>query len=369
MAALPDHREAATVMITRPVLAATAFAISSGQTQAIKDVTINELIRERVSSGANPAIVVGVVQDGQARTFAHGKGGAANGQLDGNTIFEIGSLTKVFTSAILADMVRKGEVALDDPVEKHLPASVRVPMRGRKITLLDLSVQHSGLPRLPGNLVPRDIDNPYADYTSELMFEFLATCRLTRDVGAQFEYSNLGVGLLGEALSRRAGMSYEQLVTNRVLRPLGMSDTRITLTPYMKRRLAAGHDQHGHVAANWDVRGIPAAGALRSSANDMLKFAAAALANDGPLGPAFTLAEQPRRTLAAAQRIGLNWLISQAGPIEIVWHNGGTGGHRSYLGLDRRNQRAVVVLTNSANGADDIGQRILVDAAAASSGD
>jgi CubicO group peptidase (beta-lactamase class C family) len=219
---------------------------------------------------------------------------------------------------------------------------------------------------LPGNLVPRDSGNPYADYSAELMFEFLSKYQLTRDVGAQFEYSNLGVGLLGEALARRAGMSYEQLVTSRVLRPLGMSDTRITLTPYMSRRLAAGHDHHGHLTQNWDVRGIPAAGALRSSTNDMLKFATSALTNDGPLGPAFALAERPRRTLAASQRIGLNWLIAPCGPIEIVWHNGGTGGYRSYIGLDKRNQRAVVILTNSSNGADDIGQRILVDAASSS---
>ena len=352
-------------MIPRAALIATTFALGGAQAQ-IRDVAVNELIRQRVSSGANPAIVVGVIEGGQSRVFAFGKADAPNGQLDGNTVFEIGSITKVFTSAILADMVRKGEVSLDDPVEKFLPPGVRVPARGRKITLLDLSVQHSGLPRLPDNLAPRDVKNPYADYTADSMFAFLSRYRLTRDVGAQFEYSNLGVGLLGEALSRRAETSYEQLVTTRVLRPLGMSDTRITLTPYMSRRLAVGHDQQGAVTENWDVRGIAGAGALRSSVNDMLKFAAAALTNDGPLGPAFTLAQQPRRTLAASQRIGLNWLISSAGTTEIVWHNGGTGGYRSYLGLDKRNQRAVVVLTNSANGADDIGQRILVDAAAAS---
>ncbi len=349
-------------MLGRSALVAMTFAIGSADAQAIKDGAVNELIRERVSSGSNPAIVVGVVEDGRTRIFAAGKADAPNGRLDGNTIFEIGSITKVFTSTILADMVRKGDVSLDDPVEKFLPPTVRVPSRGRKITLLDLSLQHSGLPRLPDNLAPRDVHNPYADYSADSMFAFLSRYRLTRDVGAQFEYSNLGVGLLGEALSRRAGMTYEQLVTDRVLRPLGMSDTRITLTPDLKQRLIVGYDQLGHPTENWDVRGIAGAGALRSSANDMLKFAAAALTNDGPLGPAFAMAEQPRRTLAATQRIGLNWLISSAGPLEIVWHNGGTGGYRSYIGLDKRNQRAVVVLTNSANGADDIGQRILVDA-------
>ena len=156
-------------------------------------------------------------------------------------------MTKVFTSLLLADMVQRGEVALADPVAKYLPADVKVPERGgRVITLVDLSTHTSGLPRMPSNFHPKDPANPYADYTAEQLFQFLSSYQLTRDIGSQFEYSNLGGGLLGQALARRAGMDYEALVRSRITAPLGMSSTGITLSPEMKARLAVGHnDQVG----------------------------------------------------------------------------------------------------------------------------
>jgi CubicO group peptidase (beta-lactamase class C family) len=148
------------------------------------------------------------------------------------------------------DMVRRGEVALTDPISKYLPESVKVPERNlRKIALADLSTQSSGLPRMPTNFMPRDANNPYADYTVQQMYDFLSGYKLSRDIGSQYEYSNLGVGLLGHVLSLHAGMSYEALVRSRVCDPLGLNDTRITLTPEMKTRLAVGHD--GGLAPGW----------------------------------------------------------------------------------------------------------------------
>jgi serine-type D-Ala-D-Ala carboxypeptidase/endopeptidase len=145
----------------------------------------------------------------------------------------------VFTSLVLMDMVRKGEVSVTDPISKYLPASVKVPERkGRKITLQDLATQSSGLPPMASN---EDSANPYAGYTTEQLYAFLSTYQLTRDIGSQFEYSNLGVSLLGHVLSLRAGMNYEAMVKSRILRPLGMNDTRITLSPEMRTRLAVGH--------------------------------------------------------------------------------------------------------------------------------
>src|SRR5437016_11097706 len=143
-------------------------------------------------------------------------------------------------------MVDHGEVRLDDPVAKYLPSSVRVPSRnGRQITLLDLVTQSSGLPRMPSNFTPRDSMNPYADYSVQQLYAFLSSYQLTRDIGATYEYSNLGVGLLGHALALKAGTSYEQLVTRRVLIPLQMKETAITLTPALRARLALGHDGEG----------------------------------------------------------------------------------------------------------------------------
>ena len=155
----------------------------------------------------------------------------------GDTVFEIGSGTKVFTSLLLADMAHRGEVALDDTIGKYLPPDVKMPERnGRSITLVDLATHTSGLPRLPTNLSPKDPNNPYADYSVEQFYQFLSTYQLTRDIGSQYEYSNLGGGLLGHILALRAGMSYEALVESRICDPLGMNSTRITLIPEMKRR-------------------------------------------------------------------------------------------------------------------------------------
>jgi len=222
-----------------------------GAQSPVPDSALNAVLQERVASKRAVGIVLVALEKGKpARVLTAGTTGSSVA-LDGNTVFEIGSVTKVFTTAILADMVQRGEVRLDDPVSKYLPATVRVPSRaGKQITLLDLATQSSGLPRLPTNLKPANMANPYADYSVQQMYEFLSNYELTRDIGSKFEYSNLGVGLLGHILSLRAGKSYEALVTERIVEPLGMHNTRITFTPAMLAHLALGHNDAGTVVGN-----------------------------------------------------------------------------------------------------------------------
>jgi CubicO group peptidase (beta-lactamase class C family) len=285
--------------------------------------------------------------------------------LNGDTIFEIGSATKVFTSLLLADMVQRGEVALTDAVAKYLPAEVKVPERGgRAITLVDLSTHTSGLPRMPSNFSPKDPANPYADYSVEQLYQFLSSYQLTRDIGSQFEYSNLGGGLLGQALAHRAGVDYEALVRSRITGPLGMNSTGITLSPEMKARLALGHNDKLVTVPNWDLPALAGAGALRSSVNDMLTFLAANLGYvKSPLAPAMAAMLSVRRSTGApgGGEIGLGWLITKPSEDEIVWHNGGTGGYRSFIGYDAKTRVGVVVLSNTftGSGVDDIGMHLL----------
>ena len=168
-------------------------------------------------------IVVGVIEPAGRRIVTYGRASTSEAvPLDGDTIFEIGSISKVFTSLLLADAVQRGEVALTDPISKYLPASVKVPERGRAITLQDLATHTSGLPRLP-DMNPKDPENPYADYSVDQLYRFLSTYQLPRDVGASYEYSNLGAGLLGHILALRAGTDYESLVKSRITGPLGMT--------------------------------------------------------------------------------------------------------------------------------------------------
>jgi CubicO group peptidase (beta-lactamase class C family) len=340
----------------------------------IREILVKRIDQQKQAVG----IVVGVIEPNGRRIVACGnlaKGELANanaGTLDGDTIFEIGSVTKVFTSLLLADMVNREEVALDDPAAKYLPENVRMPERnGKSITLHDLSTHSSGLPRLPSNLRPKDPRNPYADYSVDDMYQFLSDYELPRDPGSdlkgsELEYSNLGAGLLGHVLAYRAGTDYESLIRIRITEPLNMPDTGITLSSSMKRRMATGHNPRRAPIGNWDFLALAGAGALRSSANDMLTFLEAFLGyKESPLAPAMKAMFEVRRTLGKANmgkaNIGLGWFIFPTDGREIANHDGGTGGFCSYVGYDPKARIGVVVLSNAfaPAGVVDIGLHLL----------
>jgi CubicO group peptidase (beta-lactamase class C family) len=357
-------RKALSFTFTMILCAASVAAQSPPIFPVPPDSEIRNILVERIDAfHQGVGIVVGVIEPQGRRVVAYGSLNQGDPRpVNGDTIFEIGSVTKVFTSLLLAEMVERGEVALADPVAKYLPAEVKVPERGgRVITLVDLSTHTSGLPRMPSNFHPKDPANPYADYTVEQLHQFLSTYQLTRDIGSQFEYSNLGGGLLGQALAHRAGMDYEALVRSRITVPLGMSSTGITLSPEMKARLAPGHNDKLVTVPNWDLPALAGAGALRSSVNDMLTFLAANLGYvKSPLAPAMAAMLSVRRPTGRGE-IGLAWVIAKTSDGEIVWHNGGTGGYRSFIGYDPKNRVGIVVLSNTFTGAgiDDIGMHLL----------
>jgi CubicO group peptidase (beta-lactamase class C family) len=318
-------------------------------------------------------IVVGVIEPYGRRVVAYGNLASGDPRtLDGDTIFEIGSVTKVFTSLLLADMVKRKEVALDDPAAKYLPEHVRMPERsGKSITLLDLSTHNSGLPPIPSNLKlnltqgeVKDAANPHAYYSVDDLYQFLSGYTLPRDPGSEFVYSNLGAGLLGQLLAYRAGTDYESLIRIRITQPLSMPDTCITLSGSMKQRKASGHRATLVDVAqrDWDPsHAFTGAGALRSSANDMLTFLEAFLGyKESPLAPAMKSMLEVRRP-AGQTKIGLGWLIYSTDGGEIAWHNGGTAGFRSFVGYDPEERVGVVVLSNAStpNGVDDIGLHLL----------
>jgi len=326
----------------------------------ISDDEIHAILADRIDvQHQGVGIAVGVIDPAGRRVVAYGKTAKDGKAVDAETLFEIGSVTKVFTSLLLADMVQRGEVALTDPVSKYLPPNVKMPERGgKKITLIDLATHTSGLPRLPSNFNPKDPANPYADYTVAQLYEFLATVQLTRDIGSKYEYSNLGGGLLGHALARRAGTDYETLVRTRILEPLAMKNTAITLSKSMKDRLATGHDAALQPVSNWDLPTLAGAGALRSTANDLLTFAGANLGiAKSPLASSMASMLATRRpTGIPGLDIALGWHISTINGHEIVWHNGGTGGYRTWIGFDPKSRTGVVVLSNTSTtaGVDDI---------------
>lgn len=329
------------------------------------DQDIRAILADRVDARhQGVGIVVGVIDASGRRVISYGSFDKDKKAVGADTLFEIGSATKVFTSLLLADAVVRGEVKLDDPVAKYLPTTVKVPERGgKKITLLDLATHTSGLPRLPANLAPKDPANPYADYSVAQLYEFLSSYQLPRDIGSKYEYSNLGAGLLGHALARRAGTDYETLLRTRITTSLSMKDTVITLDDSRKARLAPGHDAQLQRVGNWDLPALAGAGAIRSTAADLLTLLSANLGlTKSTLAPAMASMLKTRRpTGTAGLEIALGWHVTTKGDSQIVWHNGGTGGYRSFIGFDPRKSAGVVVLANTFTdaGVDDIGMHLL----------
>jgi serine-type D-Ala-D-Ala carboxypeptidase/endopeptidase len=310
---------------------------------------IAKLIADRNAPRAGQGIVVGVLGPGDRRVVAGGPAGGT--PFDGDTLFEIGSITKVFTALILADMANKGEVSLDDPASKYLPAGHKMPARGgRQITLRDLSQHRSGLPRMPDNMPFADPADPFADYGEELMLAFLDRYQLPREIGSEWEYSNVGVGLLGYLLARAAGSDYETLVRQRIAGPLGMNDTAITLSADQTARFATGLDAYLRPAKPWNLAVLQGAGAIRSSVNDMLKFAAATLDPTSPIAPMVKTVLATRAPGSSPQtEQGLGWVLLHPEPArEILLHDGGTGGYRTVIAIEPAKRRAAIALANTS---------------------
>ena len=278
------------------------------------------------------------------------------------TLFEIGSISKLFGNLLLAQMVLDGTMDLEAPVANYLPQGTKIPQfEDQQITLLDLATHSAGLPSIPPDLGKADPLNPYEGYGAEPFYGFLAGFTLPRPPGTQFEYSNVGAVLLAEAVSHTAGQPYAQLVEERILDPLGMSDT--SLQPSNPQRLAGGHNQAGEPMPHWTFDIFAPAGGYISTAADLAKFAAAASGqHKTPLDAAFAvMLEHTRPAGSPRMTIGLGWMLLEHDNGTTVWHNGITGGFNSFIGFDRESGKAAVVLANAVTqtGIEDIGFHLI----------
>jgi CubicO group peptidase (beta-lactamase class C family) len=219
----------------------------------------------------------------------------------------------------------------------------------------------SGLPSVPENIAPEDGDDPWADYTVQQMYEYLGKCKLEHRIGSKVDYSNLGMGLLGHLLALRAGTNFEALVISRICEPLRMKSTRIILSPEMKNRLATGHSEIGPPVKNWGSLALQGDGALYSTVNDMLKFLAANMGRGpAPLCDSMAKTHAQRKKVMIFTKIGLGWMHLAGLGLDLIWHNGETGGYHSYIGFEKSERCGVVVLANEANDIDDLGPRIVL---------
>lgn len=356
-------------------------------TDEIKD-RINALVD---SNRTNAAIVIGIVDRDGTQFYSHGKiSNAINSTLDQNTIFAIGSNTKVFTTVLLAEMVEGGLVRLNDPIDKYLPSNVIVPQyKGHKITIEDLATHTSGLPEFPSNYCPsfaisnaqtledkvqhlRNLIGCTKNYTFDQLYQGLSNTTISREPGSKYEYSTFGLGLLGHILALKSNVSsYNELLKKRILDVLGMNSTSIILSDEQKSRLAIGHLSGRELPLlNMSNPLIPGGG-LYSSANDLLKFISA---NTGLIKTKLDSAMQASHLVRHSTGlltpnnidisgkntkielyIGLGWLITTNFGNELIWHNGALiDGYNAFMGFNPDTKRGIVVLCNTGTADVDI---------------
>jgi CubicO group peptidase (beta-lactamase class C family) len=350
--------------VAKPASPPPAPSTPPAQSVFPSDADIQGIIDDRVVTYHDSVgLVVGVVEPAGRRVLARGPAQVGNDDtVDGDTIYEIGSITKVFTGLLLADMARRGAVAMTDPVAKYLPADSKLPQRGgRSITLIDLATHMSGLPKTLSNVAVTDFNNPNVDMTESQFLQSAQAFELTRDIGSAYEYSNAGYVLLALALADAGKSDYETLLRSRIFAPLHMKDTRLTFSQEEKDRTARGYDEHLNPVQRPSAPGLPGSDGMRSTANDLLNFLAAAIGLDRtPLAPAMADMIKVRRpTQYLELKTAIGWHVATLHGVDIVWHNGQTPGFRSFIGYAPQLRAGVVVLSNAASTIDDIGVHLL----------
>lgn len=327
------------------------------------DSFVEKAVRPYIQKLNTVGVSVGVIYHGHLYKYGYGETAKKDQQFpDANTIYEIGSITKTFTATLLASFVFEGRCSLNDPVNKYLPKSIPALQKNGVVVTLKMLADHtSGLPRIPADLLKYNNtpDDPYKLYDTTRLYHYLDTVALRTVPGEQLNYSNLGFGLLGTLLTRISGLSYQSLLEKYICDPLKMNDTRILLDKERQKHLANGYLENGNPAHYWHFSSLAGCGAIHSSVNDLLKYLQAHLQPDTTkvLGNAIRLTEIPTYAKNNVQ-IGLGWFSLNGSP-GTYWHNGGTGGFRSFCAYDPSKQIAIVILSNSAISVDEAGVNLI----------
>jgi CubicO group peptidase (beta-lactamase class C family) len=290
-------------------------------------------------------IAIGVWKQGKEQIITYGTARP-------DSIFQIASISKTFTALILAQMVERGKTTFDEPVRNLLPPGVATKPSDfpglREITLLDLATHHSGLPSGPDNLTAKDDENPLADYHTADLYEYLGKRGLERYRHVEFDYSNLGFGLLGHALANRAGTTWQDLLEQYVTGPLGLKDTTTSLSAGQQRRMIQGYNERNRPVPPWDLDVFAGAGAIRSTAGDMIAYLKAnlhpALQSDKALATAIARTHQLQAVAGRNDSIALAWIYDDT--TGVYWHTGAVYGYTSYAWFDPKYDSAAVVLSN-----------------------
>jgi CubicO group peptidase (beta-lactamase class C family) len=335
---LPRH-----ALALAAVLAAPVHADSDG------DKALQAIVEQRLQGDRTGAcFAVAVVDREVTRAFACANAADA-GRVDARTAFEIGSVSKTMTAALLADLIVQGKGSLDDPLSEWLPEGTRVPgFEGKPITLRHVVSHTSGLQALPPGVPIVDATNPYAPVDGAMLLAALGRSTLTAAPGTSFEYSNFASMLLSDAVARRAGSDFESLLDARLFTPLGMDGAYVNRRPE-GINAAAGHLPNGRPTPAWtfhtDLAGV---GGVRATLDDMVRYVQGQLGAAPPaIAPALALSQQPVNP-GAQPPMAMNWMLASLNGRTWHAHEGGTGGFSSFVAFDRERGRGVVVLSDTA---------------------
>lgn len=350
-----------------------------------------------------PGLQIGIVSDGRTQVFSYGETIKGNGiRPDTNSIYELGSLTQVFTASLYAGMLADTLIHSDDPLQMYLPAGVKVPVRQNivckpgmdintsnpdkreihltpytcfpdpasrplDILLCDLATHSSGLPAKPENLHKiKDQPNIYADYQTQDLYQWLSNAPLIAEEFPEYHGSDAGMALLGQALMAKTGLTYDELLQKRLLNRLHMNTTKCDLLKSEAERHLNGYSAKGYFIPKWRSEAMAPAAGLHSNMTDLLTFLQANIGGNGkPVLPALEYTHAPRTSILqqkkTVEEIGLGWRIKPEvnNRYKLHWQEGSTAGFSAYMGFIETSGVGIVILCNSPVKLDQAGETLL----------
>lgn len=327
------------------------------------DLRVEQLVRPYIQKANTAGIILAFIDHGRVSRYSYGTVNKDIRELPDadKTIFEIGSITKTFTSLLLAQEVLIGRFRLNDPINRYLPDSVpSLNFQGSPIRLVHLANHTSGLPRLPENIFSGNVDpqNPYQHYVRDSLYSFLQHFKPSAKPGVTFSYSNCGAGLLGVILENQLQVDFGKMVMKRICKPLQMARTFVSIPLDAKPDFAQGYNQDGLATSPWDLAALQGSGAIRSTLNDMIRYTQAQMGRRNSLKKAIELSHTVTFN-GPGQVMGLGWRINKVAQQTYFHHSGGTGGFRSYMAFDIDRQIGVVILSNATEDVTPIGEQLI----------
>ena len=346
-----------------PVVNKKVSVLSGNALQTPLDKNVDSIIQSYIRDASTSGVSIGILKDGKTYIYHYGETKKGNKQLpDNNSIYEIGSVSKTFTAILLADAFKKNKIKLTDEVNKYLPDSIPALQQENKPVTIQMLINHSSaIPRMPDNFMQPDIDedNPYKMYDKQDLFSYLKNLQLKRAPGKTYEYSNTAVGLLGVILENIYKKSYNELISDVICKPLGLTDTKQLLAAADQQRFVQGYTATGEASGAWDFQSLAAAGAIRSTITDMLLYLQANLdTKNKTLNEAIQLTHIPTFE-NGGNTVAMAWHILKPDNQKIIFHNGETGGFHSYMAFNQAKKYGVVILSNCAMGMEEQGNKLI----------